>query len=274
MSNQKPSENYLHGFTPTEQQRLRVQARLLEFLIYQDINFSGVKNLIEVGCGVGAQSEILLRRFPDLSLQGVDLNESQLEAAQKYLDSLPVAQSRFQLSKADASDLHFDSEYFDGAFICWLLEHLPHPSQVLAEIRRVLRPRAPLVVTEVMNSSFFLEPYSPNVWKYWMEFNDHQYENGGDPFVGAKLGNLLLSAGFSDIETRVKTMFSDKRRPAERKRVIAFWKDLLLSASDQLIQAKRVDQDLVDEMTREFDEVARDPNAVFFYSFIQAHARA
>ena len=52
-----------------------------------------------------------------------------------------------------------------------------------------------MYITEVMNSSFFLDPYSPNVWRYWMAFNDFQYDHGGDPFVGAKLGNLLLAGG-------------------------------------------------------------------------------
>ena len=40
------------------------------------------------------------------------------------------------------------------------------------------------------------------------------------------------------------------------------------------MEAGKVAQDVVDGMTRELDRVARDPNSVFFYSFIQARARA
>ena len=266
--------DYLHGFTPVEQDRLKYQARYLEFLVYQDINFSGMKHLLEVGCGVGAQSEILLRRFPDLKLTAIDLNEEQLVEARRYLESQPFSKDRVTIQKMNAESLTYESETYDGAFLCWILEHLPKPAKVLSEIRRVLRPRSPVIITEVMNSSFFLDPYSPSVWKYWMAFNDYQYGMGGDPFVGAKLGNLLMSAGFSDIQTHVKTLFSDNRRPGERQKLIAFWRDLLKSASPQLIEAGKVTQDLVTQMEAEFEDVSRDPNAVFFYSFIQAQARA
>ena len=56
--NDKSNFPYLHGFSSEEQDRLRRQARFGEHTIYQDVNFSRVKNLLEVGCGVGAQSEI------------------------------------------------------------------------------------------------------------------------------------------------------------------------------------------------------------------------
>src|SRR5690606_36823036 len=103
---------------------------------------------------------------------------------------------------------------FDAAYICWVLEHVSTPSNVLNKVRRELRPGASIYIHEVMNHTFFLDPYSPNVWKYWMAFNDFQYEKaGGDPFVGAKLGNLLVAQGFRNIETKVKTWHFDNRKP-------------------------------------------------------------
>ena len=52
---------YLHGFSKDEQERLRKQARFGEYTVYQNVNLSNVKDLLEVGCGVGAQSEFILR---------------------------------------------------------------------------------------------------------------------------------------------------------------------------------------------------------------------
>jgi len=154
-----------------------------------------------------------------------------------------------------------------------VLEHIPNPSNVLSEVRRVLKPGSKVYVTEVLNSSFFLDPYSPNVWKYWMAFNDYQYANAGDPFVGAKLGNLMMSLGFKDIETKVKTWHLDNRQPEKRKETIDFWTDLLLSGADQLIKENVIDKKLADDTYKELKAVASNPNAVFFYSFIQASAR-
>ncbi|TXI50906.1 MAG: SAM-dependent methyltransferase [Lysobacter sp.] len=268
------SPAYLHGFSSTEQARLVKQARIAESTIFRNIDYGGATRLLEVGSGVGAQTEILLRRFPELHATCVDLNEAQLAAAQENLGAMPWLDGRYTLRQADATDLPFEARSFDAAFLCWVLEHVPSPARVLAEVRRTLAPGAPVYITEVMNSSFLLDPYSPNVWKYWMAFNDFQIEQGGDPFVGAKLGNLLLAGGFRDPTTEIKTFHFDNREPARRKTMIAFWEELLLSASDQLIAAGAVTETVVDNMRREMRLVQNDPNAVFFYSFVQARATA
>ncbi len=195
---------YLHGFSATEQARLARQARLAESTVFHDIDYGGARQLLEVGSGVGAQTEILLRRFPDLHVSCVDLSEGQLATARDRLGSMSWLDGRYALHRSDAADLPFEARSFDGAFLCWVLEHVPSPSRVLSEVRRVLAPGASVYVTEVMNSSFLLDPYSPNVWRYWMAFNDFQVETGGDPFVGAKLGNLLLAGGYREVTTQVR----------------------------------------------------------------------
>jgi len=266
------SPTYLHGFSDTEQARLVKQARLLEATLFNQIDYTGARRLLEVGSGVGAQTEILLRRFPDLHVTGVDLSETQLAAARANLQNLPWCRDRYDLRQADAGNLPFEPRQFDAAFLCWVLEHVPSPARVLSEVRRVLAPGSPVYITEVMNASFLLHPYSPNVWRYWMAFNDFQYDHGGDPFIGAKLGNLLLAGGLRDVHTEIKTLHLDNREPARRKTMIAFWEELLLSAADQLLQAGSVSEEVVAGMRREMNDVQNDPDAVFFYSFVQAHA--
>ena len=263
---------YLHGFSPTEQARLVRQARLAESTIFRNIDYPGAKRLLEVGSGVGAQTEILLRRFPDLHVTGVDLSTAQVDAARARLAQQPWLDGRYDFRQADATDLPFEPRSFDAAYLCWVLEHVPKPARVLSEVRRVLAPGAPVYVTEVMNASFVLDPYSPNVWRYWMAFNDFQYDSGGDPFIGARLGTLLLAGGFRDVSTEVKTFHFDNREPALRKTMIAFWEELLLSAADQLIAAGCVTAEVVEGMRREIAQVQNDPDAVFFYAFMQARA--
>lgn len=272
MNTPSDQSGYLHGFSDTEQQRLVKQARIAESTLFRNIDYSGATRLLEVGSGVGAQTEILLRRFPELHATCIDLNQSQIDAARENLGSMPWLTGRYTLQQADATDLPFAPRSFDAAFLCWVLEHVPAPARVLNEVRRVLAPGAPVYITEVMNASFLLDPYSPNVWRYWMAFNDFQIEHGGDPFVGAKLGNLLLAGGFRDVSTEIKTFHLDNREPARRKTMIGFWEELLLSAADQLIAAGCVTAEIVDGMRREMRQVQNDPNAVFFYSFVQARA--
>jgi SAM-dependent methyltransferase len=40
----------------------------------------------------------------------------------------------------DAYNIPFPDEYFEGAFCCWLFEHLPDPERSIKEIHRVLKP--------------------------------------------------------------------------------------------------------------------------------------
>jgi ubiquinone/menaquinone biosynthesis C-methylase UbiE len=273
-SPETPAPGYLHGFTPEERGRLYRQARFLEYKVHDGLPFRRARQLIEVGCGVGAQTEILLRHFPELHVTGVDASESNLAAAREHLSGLGWAASRYDLRRMDALRLDFGADSFDSAFLCWILEHVANPTQVLSEVRRVLRPGAPIVCTEVQNATFFIDPYSPDTLAYWRAFNDWQLELGGDPFVGAKLGNLLQAVGFRDISTKVRTFHLDNRHGAERAEFIAYWTELLLSGCEGLLAAGRVTQATVDGMEAELRNVAHDPNAVFFYSFVTARARA
>ncbi len=263
---------YLHGYNSEEQDRLKRQAAFAEHTVYRNIDLSDVSQLLEVGCGVGAQSSIILRRFPNLELTGIDLNSKQLEEAQAYLATMPYAKGRYKIQEMNAENMKFAANAFDGAFLCWILEHVKDPARILNEVRRVVRPGGVVYITEVMNSSFFLDPYSPNLWKYWMAFNDYQFDGAGDPFIGAKLGNLLISVGFQRVQTEVITWHLDNRHPEKRRQIIAYWSELLQSATGQLVDSGYITKDIADAAFKELEQVERDPNAVFMYSFMQAKA--
>ncbi len=270
----KRSQGYLHGFTPEEQDRLRRQARIIEDRVHEHrLPFQRARRLLEIGCGVGAQTEILLRHFPELHVTGLDVSDTNLGRAREFLAAQPIAPDRYDFVLGDAARLDFPLDSFDSAFLCWILEHVSNPVLVLSEARRVLRPGAPIVVNEVQNASLFLTPYSPNTLAYWTAFNDHQFELGGDPFVGAKLGNLLQRVGFHDIVTEVKTILLDNRAPGERSEFLAYWTDLLLSGCPGLLEAGKISVEVVDGMREELQVVAHEPDAAFFFAFVQARAR-
>ena len=287
---------YLHGYSEKERERLHFQARFLEPVLYERLPYRRRKRLLEVGSGVGAPTEILLRRFPDLHVTGIEINDAQIAEARRFLETVPFAKTkdgsdRFTIVKGDATQLELPPASFDGAFLCWVLEHVGDPARVLSEVRRMLVPGSPIVCSEVLNATFFIDPYSPDTLRYWTAFNEHQLSVGGDPFVGAKLGNLLQSVGgradshghtgsdharpgFRDVVTEVKSFHLDNRDPVERAEFLAYWSDLLLSGAPALLETKRVSEETVEGMRKELARVGRDPNSVFFYAFIQAQARA
>jgi ubiquinone/menaquinone biosynthesis C-methylase UbiE len=268
----RTTRGYVHGFTRDEQDRLYRQARFLEPRVHEGMPFRRTRSLIEIGCGVGAQTDILLRRHPEMHVTGIDASAPNLARAKAHLGKLPWAKGRYALHRGDAGSLDFDADAFDGAFLCWILEHVADPMLVLSEARRVLRAGSPIVVTEVQNATFFLEPYSPNTLSYWKAFNERQIALRGDPFVGAKLGNLLQAVGYRDIEVAVKPIHLDNRAPGERAEFLEYWTELLLSGAPSLRDAGKVSDKVVEGMKAELARVAHDPDAVFFYAFVQARA--
>src|SRR5579883_1627847 len=100
-------QGYLHGYSDEERERLHRQARFLEPMVHDRLPFRRRRRLLEVGAGVGAETEILLRHFPDLRVTGIELNDEQIAEAQRYLASVPWAMAdgkpRYEIRKMDAT---------------------------------------------------------------------------------------------------------------------------------------------------------------------------
>lgn len=85
-----------------------------------------VTDVLDVGTGTGSGAAIVVRRFPDARVVGVDLSEEMLERAR-----VNVAGAEFR--RADASSLPFPDESFD------LVAHA-NMIPFFDEVARVLRP--------------------------------------------------------------------------------------------------------------------------------------
>lgn len=266
---------YLHGHAPGEPDRLRRQARFLAPIVMHDrLPFDGCARLLEIGCGVGAQTELLLDAFPGAHVHGVDVSPSNVEEARRYLARLPGVRGRFTVTLMHAEALAFEPGSFDGAFLCWVLEHVNDPLRCLREAARVLAPGAPIACIEVFNATHYLLPASPCTLRFWSAYNELQRSLGGDPDMGGKLGNLLLEAGFRDVTTRHHVIHLDDRAPEARAAMIRYWRELLMTAAPALLADGAVPQDVVDGMAAELDRLADARGTVFFYVPVHALARA
>lgn len=70
---------YLHGFSEEEQIRLVEQAKFLAPYIFRKLDLSQVKNVLEVGMGVGAETVLLLEAYPHIHVRGLELSEYKLK---------------------------------------------------------------------------------------------------------------------------------------------------------------------------------------------------
>jgi SAM-dependent methyltransferase len=90
---------------------------------------------LDVGCGNGAFTEMLVERCSPLSVQGIDPSEGQLAFARTRPASR-VAQFR----QGDAMAQPFPDDTFDVAVMPLVIFFVPDPAKGVAEMVRVVRP--------------------------------------------------------------------------------------------------------------------------------------
>lgn len=95
------------------------------------------KNLrwIDVGCGNGAFTEVLIARTSPSAITGVDPSDGQLA----YARTRPGTKlAEFQI--ADAQNLPFGDNSFDAASMALAITFIPDPPKAAREIARVVKP--------------------------------------------------------------------------------------------------------------------------------------
>jgi len=111
--------DYVHGYSAKENERLRDQAMTLAELLHYDTFYPIGSNVLEAGCGVGAQTIILARQSPEAHFTSVDISRDTIETARSLIAQQGVSNVTFRL--ADLFDLPFEAKSFDHIFLCFVL---------------------------------------------------------------------------------------------------------------------------------------------------------
>lgn len=90
---------------------------------------------VDIGCGNGAFTQLLVEHCTPMTVEGVDPSEGQLAFARERL-ATPVAKFR----QGDAMALPFADGTFDAAVMALVVFFIPDPARGVAEMARVVRP--------------------------------------------------------------------------------------------------------------------------------------
>jgi len=109
--------------------------------IRQNLSLKDNSAVLDLGCGTG----LLIKHFADKTkfYVGVDISRELLKYARRKAKPFP----NLTLVLADADNLPFPGQTFDAVFAVTLLQNMPSPNTTLAEINRVSKARASIIVT-------------------------------------------------------------------------------------------------------------------------------
>ena len=189
------SGTYVHGYQPREQERLQDQAGTLVDLLHSDTAYPGGSIVLEVGCGVGAQTIPLAQRSPDARFLSVDVSADSIAEARQRADRAGLTNVEFR--HADIFALPFDAESFDHVFVCFVLEHLARPVEALTILNRLLRSDGTITVIEGDHGSTYFHPENPAAHAAIQCQIQLQREAGGNALIGRQLYPLMVEAGKS-----------------------------------------------------------------------------
>jgi SAM-dependent methyltransferase len=206
---------YVHGYSGREASRLGDQADTLAELLHAGTGYPAGSRVLEVGCGVGAQTVHLAATSPGAHIVAFDVSSQSLAMARARVAALatPGPGPRVAWCRADLHGLPFADAAFDHMFVCFVLEHLPDPQQALARFRRVLRPGGTITVVEGDHGSAFYHPNSAFARAVIDCQVRLQSAAGGNALIGRQLHPLLVGAGYTDVVVRPRMVYADQSRP-------------------------------------------------------------
>jgi SAM-dependent methyltransferase len=205
------NESYVHGYHPREQERLQDQAGTLVNLLHCDTVYACGSEVLEVGCGVGAQTITLAQQSPNARFTSVDVSADSIAEAKRKAAGAGLTNVEFQ--QADIFALPYNAESFDHVFVCFVLEHLFRPVDALAILRRLLRPGGTITVIEGDHGSAYFYPDSSAAHAAIQCLVTLQRMAGGNALIGRQLYPLMIEAGFDAVRVSPRIVYVDSSRP-------------------------------------------------------------
>lgn len=124
-----------------------------------DSRLRGGARVADVGTGHGWSAIGLAKAYPDLTVDGFDIDGPSIEAARRNAESMGVA-DRVRFHLADAGDVSPPARPYDVVFAFECIHDLSDPVAVLATMRRLAGDDGAVVVMDERASDVFEAPGS------------------------------------------------------------------------------------------------------------------
>lgn len=133
------------------------------------------QKVLEIGCGRGVGTEIILERFGAGEVHAFDLDPEMIDIARRRLAK--YGQEKLRISVGDAEKIDAADSSYDAVFDFGIIHHIPEWQNSVKEVARVLKP----------GGKFYFEEVTQKALDRWIyrTFLKHPTENRftGEAFV-------------------------------------------------------------------------------------------
>jgi ubiquinone/menaquinone biosynthesis C-methylase UbiE len=106
-------------------------------------------SLLEVGCGDGALSGLIFKKF-GCELTGIEPSSDGIRFCREMFNKYRF-KGTFEIS--EGYSFNFPDNHYDIVVLADVIEHLQHPDLMLAEIKRIVKPGGHVVITTPVRTS-------------------------------------------------------------------------------------------------------------------------
>ena len=166
---------------------------------------------VDVGCGNGAFTELVVERCAPAEVHGIDPSEGQL----KYARARPATRIA-EFRQGDAMALPFPDNSFDLAVMALVIFFVPDPAKGVAEMVRVVSPGGTVAAYawDMAGGGFPLQPVQAELLA--MGFAPVRPPRSDASKIDA-LQNLWTDAGLDSVETRkIEVQRCNERLPISK----------------------------------------------------------
>lgn len=169
---------------------------------FTHLSFRGDEDVLDCGCGGGANLAQLLRLLPKGRVTGLDYSPISVEKARE-VNRAAIDAGRCTVVQGNVLELPFESSSFDAVTAFETVYFWPELVRCFAEIHRVLKPGGVFMITNEATGR-------TKSHEKWLKIVD-----GMSVYTGEELEALLIDAGFAQVEI-------DEDRKADRLSVRAY----------------------------------------------------
>lgn len=183
-----------------EIERLRWQVELFwesESSFYDNNGLKDNLSIIEFGCGPGFLLEKIHSKYNGILTTGVEIDPLLVDYSRNYLHN-------YNNIIEEGSILDFNSRWenkYDIAIVRLVLEHLPNPDIAIKNVFRSLKNGGiAFFIDNDFEMHVITSPPIPLLDKLYEAYSKKRMNEGGNPYIGRLLPNLLSQNNFYDLK--------------------------------------------------------------------------